>query len=51
MAIGATAAVVVIDWAVFFLPNVQFGWLTHRELLTLLMFMVAAASTIWLSYC
>ena len=51
MAIGATAAVVLIDWAVFFLPNVQFGWLTHRELLTLLMFMVAAASTIWLSYC
>jgi two-component sensor histidine kinase len=51
MAIGATIAVVLLDWAVFFLPYVQVGWLTHRELLTLLMFMVAAASTIWLSHC
>ena len=51
MAIGATIAVVLLDWAVFFLPYVQVGWLTHRELLTLLMFMVAAASTIWLSCC
>jgi two-component sensor histidine kinase len=51
MAIGATIAVVSLDWAVFFLPYVQFGWLTQRELLTLLMFTVAAASTIWLSHC
>ena len=51
MAIGATIAVVLLDWAVFFLPYIQFGWLTHRELLTLLMFMVAAASTIGLSHC
>ena len=50
-AIGSTIAVVIVDWLLFFLPYLQIGWLTNRELLTLLMFTVAAASTIWFAYC
>lgn len=50
-AIGSTIAVVIIDWSVFYLPHVQIGWLNHRELLTLLMFTVAAAFTIWFAQC
>jgi hypothetical protein len=51
MAIGSTITVVVVDWSVFFLPYLQIGWLTSRELLTLLMFTVAAAFTIWFAHC
>jgi len=50
-AIGSTIAIVILDWSVFFLPYLQIGWLTGRELLTLLMFMVAAAFTIWFAHC
>jgi hypothetical protein len=50
-AIGSTTIVVVVDWSVFFLPYLQIGWLTGRELLTLLMFTVAAAFTIWFAHC
>jgi two-component sensor histidine kinase len=50
-AIGSTIAVVIIDWSVFYLPHLQIGWLNHRELLTLLMFTVAAAFTIFFAHC
>ena len=50
-AVGSTVAVVIIDWSAFYLPHLQVGWLTHRELLTLLMFTVAAALTIGFAQC
>jgi len=51
IAVGSTIAVIIIDWSVFYLPYLQFGWLPHRELLTVLMFLVAAAFTIWFAHC
>lgn len=50
-AVGSTLAVVIIDWSAFYLPHLQVGWLTQRELLTLLMFTVAAALIIGFAHC
>jgi two-component sensor histidine kinase len=50
LAIGATIVVILVDWWIFFFPNHHSDMLNQRELLTLIMFLLASGSIIWLAY-